>query len=141
MVRGVASCRPFVSSGAIMRDRGHVRSRRKAKPPSRKLYLKFRVRPKVRMPRSVMFAKLRELLATGTVPDDLDVAYMSYDHGIGKQFQAGGRLTPDETEELEKFYNVLLAIGKEGINVEQRRGKRTANPAGGFGRVRIERPE
>ncbi len=123
-----------------MRDRGHKRGASK-RPQPRKLYLKFRVRPKVRMPRSVMFAKLRELLATGTVPDDLDVAYMSYDRSTGKQFQAGARLTPDETEELEKFYNVLLAIGQEGMHVEQRRGKRTANPAGAAGRVRIEQPE
>jgi hypothetical protein len=103
----------------------------------RKLFLKFRVKPLVRMPKSVMFGKLRHFVKTGEAPDDLEVAYMSYDHKVGRKFQPGERLMADEQEELEKFYDVLLSMNQEDFNFEGRRGKFTKNP----GPVRFERPE
>lgn len=107
----------------------------KAQP--RKLFLKFRVRPLVRMPKSVMFAKLRHFVKSGEAPHDLEVAYMSYDHQVGRKFQPGQRLTADEQEELEKFYDVLLSMNQEDFSFQGRRGKYTKNP----GAVRFERPE
>lgn len=90
-----------------------VKASKHAEP--RRLYLKFRVKPLVRMPKSVMFAKLREFVHTGIAPDDLEVAYMSYDRTVGKQFKPGARIAPGEQEELEKFYSVLIAMGKESM--------------------------
>lgn len=124
------------------RLRGYERAPSKARQraasrPARKIFLKFRVKPLVRMPKSVMFDKLRHAVRTGEMPDDLVIAYMSYDHSIGKQFRPGDRIQGDDHEELEKFYNVLISMDKqEDFTVEQKSGK-YKNP----GSVRLEQPD
>jgi len=104
---------------------------------ARKLFLKFRVRPLVRMPKSVMFAKLRRFVEVGIAPKDLEVAYMSYDHTVGKKFAPGERIQGHDHDELRKFYGVMLALQPQDIEVNARRGKYVKNP----GSVRFERPE
>jgi len=107
---------------------------RRGKTP-RRLEIKFRVRPLVRMPKSEMFRKLKEFVETGIVPDDIDVAYMEYQHAHGRRFSAGERIQPHEQEELAKFYAVMTAIQPEDMTVEHREGKYKKNPT-----VRFERP-
>lgn len=108
-------------------------SRKVTKPKRRgvprRLLLKFRVRPLVRMPKSELFRKLRHMVRTGEVPDDVDVAYVEYGHGTGRSFKAGERLTPDEMGQFEQFYNVLTSIGAGSVTAER------AAP------VRFERPD
>lgn len=102
---------------------------RKGGDEPRRLQLKFRVRPLVRMPKSVMFAKVLEAVHSGDVPADLEIAYMEYARGHGRRLTPGARLTMDEQDELERFYNVLTSIDSRNVDVTRR------------GRVRVERPD
>lgn len=115
-----------------------ARTTPKPKPTRRprRLFLKFRVKPRVAMPKSVMLDKLRHFVKTGVMPKDLIVAYMSYDHKVGREFRPGERIQADEHEELQRFYDVLLAIDQQEMTVEPKAGK-YKNP----GEVRLERPE
>ena len=94
----------------------------------RRLELKFRVRPLVRMPVSVMFGKLQEFVESGIVPGDIEVAYMEYAHARGQSFTPGQRIQPHEQEELQKFYKVLLSIQPEEVQSAVRSGKYKRNP-------------
>jgi hypothetical protein len=100
----------------------------------RRIELKFRVRPLVRMPKSVMFQKLQEFASSGIAPHDLEVAYMEYSHGSGKKYHAGERIAGAELQDLEKFVRVLLAIQPEEVSI----ARRTAHPKPGA--LRVERP-
>lgn len=96
----------------------------------RRLELKFRVRPRIRMPVSVMFGKLQELADTGIVPGDIEVAYMEYQHATARSFQPGARIQPHEHEEFKKFYKVLLAVNPQTeVSVEPRKRRYGKNPA------------
>jgi hypothetical protein len=96
----------------------------------RRLELKFRVRPLVRMPVSVMFGKLQQFADSGVVPGDLEIAYMEYAHAKGQNFSPGQRLQPHEHEEFKKFYAVLTSVNeKEDVHVTPRSGKYKRNPA------------
>ncbi len=55
----------------------------------RTLFMKFAVVPLVRMPRSVMLAKLAEFVETGVVPPLIDVEVADYAHGFGKRYASG----------------------------------------------------
>lgn len=112
---------------------------KRGEPQPRKLMLKFRVRPLVRMPKSVMFDKLRDFALSGLAPDDLEVSWFSYSHMKGGVYKAGTRIEADEKEQLERFLNVMLSIPNEDMTVADKRGEYTRNPESGA--VRIERPE
>lgn len=115
-----------------MADRRKLERRgREKRRGSRRLFLKFRVRPLVPMPKSVLFGKLRHMVHTGDVPEDVEVAYMSYDRQRGQRFEPGSRLSTAELAEFEKFYNVLTAIQPGDV---------TARPES-KPRVRFERPD
>lgn len=118
------------------RKRETGRLKPKARPQPRKLFLKFRIKPLVRMPKSVMLDKLRHAVRTGVMPNDLIIAYMSYDHMKGKQFQPGDRIQGGAHDELVKFYDVLISMDKQEMEVERKGGK-YKNP----GEVRLERAD
>lgn len=82
------------------------RTASKKKPPRkpRKLLLKFRIIPHVRIPRSVAWALLKDAVATGIMPEEFDIAYMDYAHKQGRVLKAGNSLS---LEELEDFRNLL----------------------------------
>lgn len=103
----------------------------------RRLEIKFRVRPLVRMPKSVMFGKLLEAVESGVVPDDIEIAYVEYGHGSGRHLAAGARLSADEMGELRTFYNVLASIDPTTVVADHRTSSRSRNPAG----VRLESPD
>jgi hypothetical protein len=102
----------------------------------RRLDLKFRVRPLVRMPVSVMFGKLQEFAETGLVPGDIEIAYMEYAHGKGRSYSANTRISGSELEEFNKFYKVLLAIQPQEVQVAVRKRRYGKNPA-----IRIGEPD
>ena len=93
--------------------------RQQEKKQPRKLFLKFRVRPLVTMPKSVMFDKLAELVRTGIMPDDLEVAYMSYDRKQHGRFVPGGRISPEDHEDLRKFYEVMVSIDRGDVHAKR----------------------
>lgn len=96
----------------------------------RRLELKFRVRPLVRMPVSVMFGKLQEFADTGIVPGDIEIAYMEYQHATARSFQPGSRVQPHEQEEFKKFHKVLMAMDpKSEVTVEPKKRRYGVNPA------------
>jgi len=64
-------------------------ARIKRKTSGRVLYMKFRIIPRVRMTRSHMFRLLDDFVATGTVPDDIDIESADYGHGKGKRWSGG----------------------------------------------------
>lgn len=109
------------------------KSRRSASRKPRRIELKFRVRPLVRMPKSVMFEKLREAAISGITPHDLEIRYMEYSHGTGKQFGAGERIA--NLSEFAEFVNVLLAVQPEEVSIETR----SAAPKPGT--LRVARPD
>jgi hypothetical protein len=85
------------------------------------------------MPKSELFRKLRHMIHTGEVPDDVDVAYVEYGHkkAEGRQFRAGDRLLPHEITELDAFYTMLTSVEPKDITAAR------SGPA----RVRFERPD
>lgn len=88
-------------------------SKRKAKKQPRKLLLKFRIIPKVRMPRSVALAKLLESIQTGYMPDDLEVAYMDYSHKVGKVLQAGSRLSGEDLDDFKNLTAIMMGAEEQ----------------------------
>jgi hypothetical protein len=113
---------------------------RRGETQPRKLMLKFRVRPLARMPKSVMFDKLRDFALSGIAPDDLEVSWFSYSHLRGGVYPPGQKIEADEKEQLERFLNVMLSIPYEDMTVDAKRGERTRNPEASNA-VRVERPE
>ena len=81
-------------------------SRKKPSPKRfpRKLLLKFRIIPHVRLPRTVAWLLLKEAIASGVMPEEFDIAYMDYAHKQGKVLKAGQSLS---LEELADFRNLL----------------------------------
>lgn len=94
----------------------------KAKPKRkpRKLLLKFRIMPKVRMPRSVAWQKVMDFVATGEMPHDLDISFMDYDHQVGKQFFAGDQVSPEDFDEFKNLLAIMAgAKEQEPIRLER----------------------
>lgn len=106
--------------------------RREPKREPRKLFLKFRVKPLVNMPKSVMFDKLAELVRTGRMPSDLEVSFMSYDHKRYGRFVPGKQIPADEHEDLRRFYEVMVSIDREDVRAKAAKKKLA-------GTVRLER--
>lgn len=109
--------------GMNKRKIGKVKGASKAKAAAsqpRKLFIKFRVKPLVRMPKSVMLAKIREVCLTGIVPDDIEVAYMEYGHGRGGSYTAGKRLDADSLSEFQNLWQVVVGMEQQGtVRIER----------------------
>lgn len=102
----------------------------------RRLELKFRVKPLVRMPVSVMLGKIQEFARTGTVPGDIEIAYMEYAHARGRSYSPGQRIQGHDWDEFRKFAQVLLSIQPEEVQGVIRSGKYKPNPI-----IRIGEPD
>lgn len=101
-----------------MPDKRKLQQQRAQKAP-RWLFLKFRVTPLVRMPKSVLFIKLRQACRDGIIPRDIEIATLQWDHGQGKRYLAGTVLDAGDAKELMKCYNVLAGVEKSGVRFER----------------------
>lgn len=89
---------------------------------SRRVFLKFRVKPLVRMPKSVLFAKIRQSCKHGVVADDLEIMTLQWGHGWprgGHRYTAGQELSGDDATELENAYDLLTAFDKSDVRFEK----------------------
>lgn len=90
-----------------------TRAKGKKRKP-RKLHLKFHIKAKVRMPRSTAWEKVKQFVATGVMPDDLDISYMDYEHSIGKQFFAGDTVSPEDFDEFRNLLAIMAGAKQQG---------------------------
>lgn len=93
-------------------------SRRRVRQ-ERRTFLKIRAKPLVRMPKSVLFTKIRQACRDGIVPDDIEIMSLSWDHAVGNRYMPGTILSGDDAEELRNCYNLLVGIGKADVRFER----------------------
>lgn len=84
----------------------------------RRLFMKFRVIPLRRMPKSELFRRLKESIDTGVVADDIEILGMDWGHGRGIRARSGYAFTTDELAEMTKFYQVLSAVPDSRVRFE-----------------------
>lgn len=99
-----------------MRDRGP--KPKKEKGPARVTYLKMRVRVLTRMPKSVLFRKIRESARHGVIDPEISLSVMHFDHAKGKRYQPGQVLSARDRDELINAYNLLTQFGKHDVRFE-----------------------
>jgi hypothetical protein len=87
---------------------------KKPKRKPRKLLLKFRFVPHVRMPRSVAWRLLKEAVMTGVMPPEMDIAYMDYAHKTGRVLKAGQQLSREELEEFRNLLGIMVGAEHQG---------------------------
>lgn len=100
-------------------DKRKASKRTAKKAPSRRLMLKFRVRLLRRMPKSMVWQRIKDTVAYGVVPDDIELISMDWSHGQGKRFTPGSTIDGDDLGELEKFYAVLTKMDEGSVRVER----------------------
>ena len=91
-------------------------SRKKPSPKRfpRKLLLKFRIIPHVRIPRSVAWLYLKEAVASGVMPNEFDIEYMDYAHKQGKVLKAGQSLSLEELSEFRNLLGIMSGAEQQG---------------------------
>lgn len=77
---------------------------------NRRTLLKFRVTPLVRMPKSVLFKKLREACRHGVIPSDIQISTLEWGHEQGDVYQPGAVLSARKAEELRNCYALLVGV-------------------------------
>lgn len=85
------------------------------KSVSRIAYVKLRVIPKVRMPKSVLLDKIKKSCQTGVLDSEIDVRYVEYDHQTN-----GARIgwqTPSKDSKIEALKNFYKLV-KNADNVD-----------------------
>lgn len=85
----------------------------------RRLTLKIRVRPLVRMPKSELFHQVRHAIRTGVVPDTVEIMAMDWGHATGRRLQAGSTISGDDLDAMRDFYNVLTAMDSGDLRFER----------------------
>lgn len=92
---------------------------RRSDKRNRRTLLKFRVTPLVRMPKSMLFRKLREACRHGIVPDDIRISTLEWGHEQGDVYQPGTVLPANKAEELRNCYSLLVGVEKNDVRFER----------------------
>jgi len=97
-----------------MRRTASTRKKPSPKRFPRKLLLKFRIIPHVRIPRTVAWVLLKEAIASGVMPEEFDIAYMDYAHAQGKVLKAGQSLSLEELADFRNLLGILSGAEQQG---------------------------
>lgn len=77
---------------------------------SRVAYVKLRVVPLVRMPKSVLLDKVRWSCENGVLDPEIDVRYVEYDHAYNGKRKGFQRISKrDKLEALENFRRLVMS--------------------------------
>lgn len=95
-------------------QRGSRRNRK-----TRRVLLKIRAIPLVRMPKSVFFEKIRQACKNGIVPSDIEITTLNWDHAEGNRYRAGTVLSGKDRDELRNCYNILVGVRKADVRFER----------------------
>jgi hypothetical protein len=91
----------------------------KRKHRGRRTLLKIRAVPRVRMPKSVFFQKIRHACRDGIVPPDIEITTLNWDHAQGNRYLPGQVLSGKDAAELRNCYNILVGVGKQDVRFER----------------------